>query len=194
MEAILRLLLGVTVAIPLVACSGPSGYMKPTASLSTPDANSAVVRFVRPSGFVGGARQFAILDGGHAIGALPNGAQFDYVATPGPHLFLTPQIGSVRPYFLEADLAPGKIYYVAVQGQYDAGVMRVFLLPITRNTEQWNEIPTYNTDLTRLEPDRVNLDAWSELHREEIKSLLQDYREKLKHERQWGKIAPDDGV
>lgn len=194
MEAILRLLLVVTVAIPLVSCSGPSGYMKTTASLSTPDATSAVVRFVRPSRFVGGARQFAILDGEHAIGALSNGAQFDYVTTPGTHLFLTPRIGSVGPYFLEADLAPGKIYYVAVRGQYDAGVMRVFLLPITRNTEQWNEIPTYDKDLTRLEPDRANLEAWSELHREEIKRLLRDYQEKWKHERQWGKIAPDDGV
>ena len=180
-------------AIPLVACSGPSGYMKTTASLSTPDANSAVVRFVRPSGLAGAARYFAILDGEQAIGNLSNGSQFDYVTTPGTHLFLTPHIGSVRPYFLEADLAPGKIYYVAVRGQYEAGVMRIFLIPITRKTEQWKEVPTYDKDLTRLEPDRANLEVWSEQHREEIKSLLRNYYEKWKHERQWGKLAPDDG-
>jgi hypothetical protein len=46
----------------------------------------------------------------------------------------------------------------------------VFLIPITRSTEQWNEVPTYEKDLTRLEPDRANLEAWSVQHSDEIKN------------------------
>jgi hypothetical protein len=68
--------------------------MKTTASLSMPDATSAVVRFMRPSRFVGAARDFAILDGEKAIGTLSNGSQFGYVTTPGKHLFITPGLGS----------------------------------------------------------------------------------------------------
>jgi hypothetical protein len=195
MDAILRLLLVVTVAIPLFACGGPSTYMKTTTSLSTPDANSAVVRFVRPSRFVGSARDYALLDGEQAIGTLSNGAQFSYITTPGKHLFIAPGFGNVRPYFLEADLAPGKTYYVVVSSyQEDFSTRRVLLAPITPNTDQWKEVPTYDKDLTRLEPDRVNLEAWSALHRDEITRLLRNYHETWKHERQWGKIAPDDGV
>jgi hypothetical protein len=194
MNAMLRLLVGVTVAISLGSCGGPSGYMKTTASLSKPDEKSAVVRFMRPSRFVGAARDFAILDGEKAIGTLSNGSQFGYVTTPGKHLFITPGLGSRGAYFLEADLVPGKTYYVFVRGQSDAGVVRVFLIPITRSTEQWNEVPTYEKDLTPLEPDRANLEAWSAQHNEEIKGLLLSYNEQWKQEHPGAKIAPEDGV
>jgi len=202
MHTTMRLLLVVTVLIPVCACRGPSGYMTPTASLARPDAKSAVVRFVRPSQYLGGSSEFAILDGDKAIGALPNGAQFDYVTTPGKHLFITPGHRTTRtpgsltagPYFLEADLGPGKTYYVVVRLHTEAGVERVWLTPITRRTEQWNEVPSYEKDLTRLEPNRASLAAWSTKHGGEIKALLRTYDEKWKHERQWATIGPDDGV
>lgn len=113
MYSTLRLMLVAMVVIPLFACGGPSGYMKTTASLSMPDATSAVVRFMRPSRFVGAARDYAILDGEKAIAALSNATQFDYVTTPGKHLFISASAGK-GPYFLEADLLPGKTYYVLV--------------------------------------------------------------------------------
>jgi hypothetical protein len=194
MYSTLRLMLLAMVVVPLFACGGPSGYMKPTASLATPDATSAVVRFMRPSRFVGAARDFAILDGEKAIGTLSNGSQFGYVTTPGKHLFITPGLGSRGAYFLEADLVPGKTYYVFVRGQSDAGVVRVFLIPITRSTEQWNEVPTYEKDLTPREPDRANLEAWNAQHNEEIKRLLLSYNEQWKQEHPGAKIAPEDGV
>ena len=195
MDATKRLLLMAMVAIPLVSCGGPSVYMKPTAALSMPDANSSVVRFIRPSRFVGAARDYAILDGEKAIGALSSGAQFDYVTTPGKHLFIAPGFRGVGPYFLEADLAPGKKYYVLVSShQEDLSTRRVLLTPITRSTEQWKEVPTYEKDLTRLEPDRASLEAWSAQHSDEIKRLLRNYQETWKHERQWATLAPDDGV
>jgi hypothetical protein len=194
MNAMLRVLVGVTAAISLGSCGGPSGYMKPTAALATPDATSAVVRFLRPSRFGGAARDFAILDGEKAIGALSNATQFDYVTTPGKHLFISPGSWSAGPYFLEPDLLPGKTYYVLVRGQSDSGVVRVFLIPISKSTEQWGEVPDYEIDLTRLAPDLGSLEAWSSKHTEEIKRLLQNYQEKWKQERQWAKIAPEDGV
>jgi hypothetical protein len=195
MNAILRVLVGVTVAVSLGSCGGPTGYMKPTASLATPDATSAVVRFLRPSRFVGSARDYALLDGDHAIGALSNGAQFGYVTTPGKHLFIAPGFGTVGPYFLEAELAPGKIYYVLVSSyQEDASTRRVLLTPLTSGADQWKEVPTYEKDLTRLEPDRATLEAWSVQHRDEIKRLILNYNDQWKREHPGAKIAPEDGV
>ena len=203
MYAIMRRLLVVMVAIPLVSCVGTPSYMTTTAALSMPDATTAVVRFLRPLDFkFAAARTWAVLDGEKAIGNLPHGMQFDYVTTPGQHLFITPGHRTTRtpgsltagPYFLEADLGPGKTYYVVVRLHTEAGVERVWLTPITRRTEQWNEVPSYEKDLTRLEPNRASLAAWSTKHGGEIKALLRTYDEKWKHERQWATIGPDDGV
>ena len=109
MYAVMRRLLVVMVAIPLVSCVGTPSYMKTTAALSTPDATSAVVRFLRPLDFkFAAARTWAVLDGEKAIGNLSHGMQFDFVTTPGKHLFLFPGGWPAQPYFLEADLLPGK--------------------------------------------------------------------------------------
>ena len=52
-----------------------------------PDANHAVVTFMRPSSF-GGAIQFGIWDGENFVGILSAGSSIQYLAEPGEHLFL----------------------------------------------------------------------------------------------------------
>ena len=68
----------------------------------------ALVRFMRPSGY-GYAVNFNMLDDKKVIGNSVAKSQFDYVTTPGKHLFVAAT--SENKVFLEADLEAGKTYY-----------------------------------------------------------------------------------
>lgn len=173
----------------LSSCAGSSAYMKPAAALAAPTKEKAVVRFMRPSGF-GFAVNFNILDGKTVIGNSVAKSQFDYLADAGHHLFVATAENKV---FLEADLAPGKVYYVITRIYPGAWYARVAFLPVTKGSELWEEVLKYEQELQKLEPDREKLKAWQDGNKEKIEAVLTAYESGVKTQYNWPKLAREDG-
>ena len=173
----------------LSSCAGSSNYMKPSASQVVPTQDKALVRFMRPSG-MGFAINFNMLDGTKVIGNSVAKSQFDYLADPGHHLFVSISENKV---FLEADLAPGKVYYVITRIYPGWMRARVAFEAVTRGSEFWDAVLQYEKELQRLEPDEANLRIWQDAHREEIQAVLSSYESEFKTKYNWPKLSPIDG-
>jgi hypothetical protein len=175
--------------LSLSSCAGSSNYMKPSTSPLAPTQDKALVRIMRPSG-LGFAVNFNVLDGEKVIGNSVAKSQFDYLANPGQHLFISISENKV---FLEADLAPGKVYYVITRNYPGFLRPRVAFEAVTRGSEYWDTVLQYEKELQRLEPDEANLRAWQDAHREEIQALNSSYEAEFKTKYNWPKLSPDDG-
>jgi len=175
--------------LSLSSCAGSSNYMKPSVSQLAPTQDKALVRFMRPSG-IGFAVNFNMLDGEKVIGNSVAKSQFDYLANPGHHLFISISENKV---FLEAELAPGKVYYVITRIYPGAWRARVAFEAVTRGSEYWEAVLQYEKELQRMEPDEANLRLWQDTHREEIRALLAAYESEFKTKYNWPKLSPDDG-
>jgi hypothetical protein len=175
--------------LSLSSCAGSSNYMKPSASQLVPTQDKALVRIMRPSG-MGFAVNFNVLDGEKVIGNSVAKSQFDYLANPGRHLFISISENKV---FLEADLAAGKLYYVITRIYPGFWRPRVAFEAVTRGSEYWDTVLQYEKELQRLEPDEASLRAWQDGHREEIQALNSSYEAEFKTKYNWPKLSPDDG-
>lgn len=173
----------------LSSCAGSSNYMKPSVSQVVPTQDKALVRFMRPSG-MGYAVNFNLLDGTKVIGNSVAKSQFDYLADPGHHLFVSIAENKV---FLEADLAPEKVYYIITRIYPGWWRARVAFEAVTRGSEYWDAVLQYEKELQRLEPDEANLRVWQDAHREEIQALLSAYESEFKAKYNWPKLSPNDG-
>lgn len=163
--------------------------MKPSVSQVVPTQDKALVRFMRPSG-MGYAVNFNLLDGTKVIGNSVAKSQFDYLADPGHHLFVSIAENKV---FLEADLAPEKVYYIITRIYPGWWRARVAFEAVTRGSEYWDAVLQYEKELQRLEPDEANLRVWQDAHREEIQALLSAYESEFKAKYNWPKLSPNDG-
>ena len=177
------------VLLSLSACTGSSSYMKPSVSQVVPTQDRALVRFMRPSG-MGYAVNFNLLDGEKVIGNSVAKCQFDYLADPGHHLFVSISENKV---FLEADLAPGKVYYVITRIYPGAWRPRVAFIAVTKGSEYWDTVLQLEKELQKLEPDTPKLKAWEDGHTAEIKALLSAYEAEFKSKYDWPKLTPEDG-
>ena len=173
----------------LSSCAGSSTYMRPATSQNTPTPNKALVRFMRPSG-MGFAINFNVMDGTKVIGNSVAKSQFDYLTEPGRHLFVSTAENKV---FLEADLEPGKVYYIVTRVYPGAWRARVAFVAVTRGSEFWETVLQYDKELVRLEPDEAKLRAWEAEHKEEIQALVTAYELEFKKQYDWPKLRPDDG-
>ncbi len=173
----------------LASCAGSSEYMKPLSSqiIATPD--KALVRFMRPSG-LGFAISFNVFDGARIIGNSVAKSQFDYLADPGHHVFMATAENKV---FLEADLAPGKMYYVITRVYPGAWRARVAFVPVTRGSEYWDTVFQYEKELQKLEPDEAKLQAWADENRERIRAVVSAYDSEFKTKYDWPKLTREDG-
>lgn len=173
----------------LSSCAGSSVYMKPSVSQVVSTQDKALVRFMRPSG-MGFGINFNMLDGTKVIGNSVAKSQFDYLTDPGRHLFIATAENKV---FLEADLAPGKVYYVISRIFPGAWRPRVAFVAVTRGSEYWDAVLQYEKELQKLEPDQAKLRAWEDGHKEEIQTLLPAYESEFKTKYDWPKLTPADG-
>jgi len=163
--------------------------MKPSELSLSPTKEKALVRFMRPSGF-GFGINFNILDGENVIGNSVAKSQFNYLADPGKHLFIATGENKV---FLEAELEAGKTYYVITRVYSGAWYARVAFLAVTRDSELWDKVREYESELNLLEPNTALLKEWENANKEKIKNLIEGYQAKWKTEYDWPKLSPSDG-
>jgi hypothetical protein len=179
----------VMAALFLSSCAGSSTYMKPASSALAPTPDKALVRFMRPSG-MGFAIDFNLFDGARLIGNIVAKSQLDYLADPGRHVFMATAENKV---FLEADLAPGKLYYVITRIYPGAWRARVAFIAVTRGSEFWDAVLQYEKELQKLEPDEAKLRTWEEQNKDQIQALLVAYETEFKQKYDWPKLAAGDG-
>ncbi len=177
------------VFLTLSSCTGSSQYMKPSVSSIVPTQDKALVRFMRPSG-MGCGVNFNVLDGTQVIGNSVAKSQFDYLAEPGHHLFISTAENKV---FLEADLAPGKVYYIITRVYPGAWRARVAFEAVRRGSQYWDAVLQYERELQRLEPDVSKLRAWQDAHQQDIRDLLSAYETEYKTKYEWPRLSQDDG-
>jgi hypothetical protein len=177
------------IALLVSSCAGSSSYMKTTQTLLQPTEAKAMVRFLRPSG-MGAAINFNVLDGDKVIGNSVSKSQFDYLATPGKHLFIATAENKV---FLEADLEAGKTYYIITRIYPGAWYARVAFVGVNRGSEYWNKVNEWERELQKLEPDQEAIRKWEDANRGKITNVLSQYESEWKTKYNWPKLMPEDG-
>lgn len=101
-------------------------------ALLKPTEGKSLVYFVR-SNSAGFALNFRIYDKDKYLGALVYKEYLVYECDPGEHLFWA---ASENRDFVEANLAPNKVYILDVQGQMGAFIVGVSLVPLKPNQKQ----------------------------------------------------------
>lgn len=174
-------------SLMLISCAGTSQYMKPSETLLTPTKDKALVRFMRPSGF-GYKINFNIWDGDSVIGNSVAKSQFDYLASPGKHLFVAVSENVV---FIEAEVEAGKTYYVLTQVKMGMWKARVGLIPVTKGSEYWDKVKEYELELIKQSPDTEAIKVWEITNKEKIQAVLSK-RDPSKEE-DVVRLKPEDG-
>lgn len=177
----LRKILFAALLLTLAGCAAPTMHAK--GPPAPPPADQAQVIFLRDNSFYGGGVDGTIFDTTteetRIIGSLSRGTSFAYNTTPGRHVFMVIQENAD---FMEADLAPGKIYYA--QGLVRMGFVtgRFSLWPArsntyTRRTLSDKELADIlkSTTWTELSPDATR---WFEQNHESIEQKRQSYWQK----------------
>lgn len=122
--------------------------------------NEALVVVFRPSTF-GGNTQFPIFEftGNDAdlMGFSESGCFFEDRVTAGRHLFITWGEGEA---YIDADLAPGKTYYVRCFAKMGLLAPRPRFAPVRRDSEEWKNLDSELRGLKRrvLKPAAAPLD------------------------------------
>jgi len=129
------LLLGLTSCTHFV-----NEYMRDAAAPTTPIDGEAVVVVYRPSTF-GGNTQFPIFEfqkgEGTLMGFAESGCYFEYRVPAGRHVFLTWGEGYA---YIEADLAPKKIYYIRCYAELGFIAPRPRFDPVNAGTDEWTKL------------------------------------------------------
>jgi hypothetical protein len=121
----------------LGACA--SVKMQKAPLVSAPQANTALVTFVRPFIFLQDGTSIDIWDGERFIGALEAGTLVQYEVEPGQHLFLT-KLGAGSWSYTTANLLPGKRYFIKANiymGFRSAGVVLGIVSKTDPRIEEW---------------------------------------------------------
>jgi hypothetical protein len=148
----------VTIALG-AGCSVQSDLMTRTGDRATtlaPEAGKALVVFLRPT-LTGYAIQAAVYDGERFIGIVSRHAAVPYQADPGAHRFM---VVSEAADFLDAELAPGRTYFVNVAPRMGAWRARFSLLPLSAERDA-RDVATWLGESTVVAPN-ADGQAWAE--------------------------------
>jgi len=150
-------IISLVILVSTVGCAGSSRYMvKGTAPTQGPVPDKALVYFMRPSGF-GFAINFQIWDGDRFIGLSQGKSYFAYECDPGKHLFIGMAENKRG---VEADLAPGKSYYIITQVKMGGWRARMGFIPVTRGSAFWDKVKQYEGELNFIAPKQEELAKW----------------------------------
>jgi hypothetical protein len=187
--------LGMVFCVAATGCAS-SAFMHEAASAHSgpPPAGSATVVFLRPSNF-GYATTPTILDQqGGFVGQSVASSQFAATVPAGKHMFV---VWAENTGALQADLAPGKTYYVHVSLKMGALSARAHLLALKPASSDWGKLDDWLGTTTRYEVDQQAGQAYLAGRADEVQERLRRANEALqKYDRAElaeRTLAPKDG-
>ena len=158
----------VLVVFLFAGCAGSSKYMQASSPIQQPPPGKALVYFMRPSG-LGFAINFQIWDGEKFIGLSQAKSYFAYACEPGKHLF----IGiAENKRGIECDLEAGKSYYVLTQVKMGGWRARMAFIPVTRDSEFWNQVEQYKDELNFIAAKKEMLLQWEAKEKGKIQEII----------------------
>ncbi len=178
-------------------CTATSDYMRPTLAPldAPPPPGTATVVFVRPSGWASSVLMTIMDDQGRFIGDSTAESCFVTPVPAGKHLFIGWAENTAA---LQADLAPGRVYFVEVSSRLGWWTARVQLLAITPHSEKWGKLKDWVSECDKFRPDEAGGQAYLTSRRDAAaehvrrgKEKLSDYDAEDLEERT---LRPDDGV
>ena len=175
MKKELRILLLVAYMF-VIGCAGTSKYMVKTTPVEAPSPGKALVYFMRPSG-TGFAVHFQIWEGYELVGLSQAKSYFAYECDPGKHLFIG---RAENKRAVEADLEAGKSYYIITQVKVGAWKARMAFIPVTRDSEYWDQVELYKKKLNSIVPNEEEIGKWTAEREEEIRKEINEINDYIK--------------
>ncbi len=172
----------------LISCGGK--YMTLSEPLPKPSEGKALVNFMRPSSF-GKAVEATIWDGEKLIGWIYGKQAFQYECEPGKHLFVS---WSEYKSPVEAELLPGRVYYIVLRTRMGGWRARVHQIPVNPNHELWQEALTWSKSLPNYTFDKAGIDQLQAKGHNKIVEYLQDYQTEVVGTKHVQYLRPEDGV
>ena len=162
-------LIGVVMCVVLlVACA--SVTMQTAPLVSAPQANTALVTFVRTSVFFGDGISMDIWDGERFIGALGAGKLVQYETEPGEHLFLA---NAENWSYTTANLLPGKRYFIKANIFPGIGSGRVALAVVSKTDSRIEEWQSKLKPMRALPADKQALESKK---RDEVQAAVMAFK------------------
>jgi hypothetical protein len=174
----------------LGGCSFKRAYMIDQAPKMAPSEGKALVNFVRPSSY-GGLAKATIWDGDKLIGVSFGNQRFQYECEPGKHLFIA---WSEYKSPVEAELAPNKVYYIALRIRMGWARGRIHQVPIKPGDPLWNEVVPAMGSLPNRTFDQQALASAEAEGKLKIIDYLQYYESNVKGTKHVLYLNPGDGV
>lgn len=131
-----------------------------------PSPSGSTVIFFRPDDIR--ALAASILDGEAFVTILTAQTHYAYVTAPGKHRFMA-HVTRYGPSYVDADLAAGKTYFVAVKSLESGFRVWIQMIPITPNDQYWTNLPEWLAKSKLVHPNAEAF-AWFERHRGELMS------------------------
>lgn len=176
-------LLVCTLVILLAGCRQPLWEVTPKLNATAHD--KVLVSFIRPSIWAK-ANLYQIWDGEAFVGLSSGGKITQYYADPGKHVFMA---YSGNWSYVQADLLPGKNYYILVHSVFGMTRSRVAFDPVRRGDESAAKVDEWmnNLDSIRVVPSQEA--SFVAPRAKAVKAALAAYEEgKVKYEI----LAPGD--
>jgi hypothetical protein len=187
-----RCAVGIVLALSLglVGCAGSSQYMvKADAPTAGPPPDKALVYVMRPSG-MGFAINFQIWDRDQFIGLSQAKSYFAHLCAPGKHLFIGIAENKVA---VEADLAPGKSYYILTGPRIGGWRARLAMDAVTQGSENWDQVDTLKKELEVIVPVADQVQAWDAAKKAEAAALVEFFEKNPEREKYMTRLTPADG-
>jgi hypothetical protein len=177
--------IGVVMCVALLgACA--SMTMQKASLVSAPQANTALVTFVRPSIFMGDGVSVDIWDGERFVGVLGAGTLVQYEAEPGEHLFLA---NAENWSYTTANLLPGRRYFVKANIFPGFGFARV-ALGVASKTD--SRIEEWQSNLTPMHALPADKQAHESKKQNEVRAAVMDF--KAGKVTSFSELRPEDGL
>jgi len=187
-----RCAVGIVLALSLglVGCAGSSQYMvKADAPTAGPPPDKALVYIMRPSG-MGFAINFQIWDRDQFIGLSQAKSYFAHLCAPGKHLFIGIAENKVA---VEADLAPGKSYYILTGPRIGGWRARLAMDAVTQGSANWDQVDTLKKELEVIVPVADQVQAWDAAKKAEAAALVEFFEKNPEREKYMTRLTPADG-
>ena len=178
----------VSLVLFLVSCGGK--HMVAKDPLLKPAEGKALVNFIRPSWY-GKAMENAMWDGEKLIGVVYGQTTFQYECDPGEHLFIS---WSEYKSPMEAELLPGRVYYVLLEAGMGAWRLRVHQIPINPSHELWQDAMTWQQTLPNYTVDPAVLSQMEAKGHAKLVKYLDKYHTKIVGTKHVQYLRPEDGV